>query len=130
MSFTSLPYPSGTPSSAPYSNTEIITYTPQTSASPQVIVSYVPMQTTYSTSPVGLPYISGQGTSFLSNISNDALYGIISAVGFVVLYTIVSLCYYYNAYKKEKKKVKRLSEFQVNTQYNNSRNVLNSLNSL
>ena len=43
------PYPTNTPSSAPYS----FSYqpTPIISASPEVVFSYVPMQTTYSASP-------------------------------------------------------------------------------
>jgi len=94
------PYPSPSPSSVPYS------FTPLLSVSPLPVA---PMQTTYSASPA---YISAD-TTILSHISDDAFYGIISAIIFTIVYSIFYAVYYYNKYKKEKVRVKRLTELQV-----------------
>jgi len=118
------PYPTNTPSSAPYS----FTYhpTPIISASPEVIVSYVPMQTTYSASPGARaqPLTISASSTILSHVSNDAFYGIICAIAFVILYTSTYSVYYYKKYKKEKLKVMRLSDFN-NKAHSNVRTVLN-----
>lgn len=117
------PYPTNTPSSAPYS----FTYqpTPFTSASPEVIVSYVPMQTTYSASPVGIirPMNSPQ-SNILSHVSDDALYGIICAIALVILYTSTYSVYYYKKYKKEKLRLKRLNDLSGKV-HSNVRSVIN-----
>ena len=100
------PYPTITPSSAAYSfNYQL---TPIISVSPE----YVPMQTTYSASPGGpvKPVSISAGSTILSHVSDDALYGIICAIALVILYTSTYSVYYYKKYKKEKVRVKRLSE--------------------
>ena len=111
------PYPSGTPSSQPFSFTPTpgsLTSVSPASSSPQVYVSYIPIPS-YSASPIGLP-ISSQMTlsqqSILSHVSDDAFYGIISAIAFLTLYTSIHALYYYKKYKKEKFRVKRLNELQ------------------
>jgi hypothetical protein len=104
------PYPTNTPSSAPYS----FSYqpTPIISASPEVVFSYVPMQTTYSASPGPRvqPLSLSTGSTILSNVSDDALYGIICAIVFVILYSSIHAVYYYNKYKKEKLRLKRFND--------------------
>ena len=118
------PYPINTPSSAPYS----FTYqpTPFTSASPEVIVSYVPMQTTYSASPEGRvqPVSISAGSNILSHVSDDALYGIICAISLVILYTSTYSVYYYKKYKKEKLRLKRLNDLSGKL-HSNVRSVIN-----
>jgi hypothetical protein len=67
----------------------------------------------YSSSPVGLPIsASYDKQKILSNISDDAFYGIICAIIFVVLYSSIHAIYYYNKYKKEKLRLKRFNELQ------------------
>jgi hypothetical protein len=100
------PYPSGTPSSPPLSFTP--TPGPLSSVSPQVVVSYVHM-ISYSASPVGLPILYNK-QKILSDISDDAFYGIICAIILVTLYTSFYAVYYYKKYKKERLRFKRLNE--------------------
>lgn len=102
------PYPSLTPSSAPYS----YTYSPPPilSVSPQPVV---PIQTTYSASPIMTPPYISTHTTILSHVSDDAFYGIISAIIFIIVYSIFYAVYYYKRFKKEKMRVKRLTELQV-----------------
>jgi hypothetical protein len=118
------PYPTNTPSSAPFS----FSYhpTPMISASPEVIVSYVPMQTTYSASPGPRvhPLSISANSTILSHVSNDAFYGIICAIAFVIIYTSSYSVYYYKKYKKEKIAVMRLSDFNGKS-HANVRTVLN-----
>ena len=109
------PYPSGTPSPAPFSFTPTpgqMSSASVATISPQVFVSYIPMPS-YSASPVGLP-ISGQMVqqNIMSHVSDDALYGIICAIAFVILYSSIHAIHYYKKYKKEKLRLKRLNELQ------------------
>jgi hypothetical protein len=48
----------------------------------------------------------------LSDISDDAFYGIICAIAFAILYSSIYAIYYYKKYKKEKLRLKRLNELQ------------------
>ena len=119
------PYPSSSPSSPPFSFTptpgSLSSVAPDSvapdsvapaSVSPEVFVSYMPMPS-YSSSPLArhIPLIS-TNQSILSRVSDDALYGIICAIAFVVLYSSVYAVYYYRKYKKEKLRLKRLNELQ------------------
>ena len=107
------PYPSSSPSSPPFS------YTPTpgslSTVSPQVFISYIPMPS-YSATPVGLPISAQSGQllqkKILSDVSDDALYGIICAIVVIILYTSIYAIYYYRKYKKEKLRVKRFNELQ------------------
>ena len=108
------PYPTSSPSAPPFSFTPTpgsLTSVSPASVSPQILVSYIPMPT-YSASPIGLPMISAKQNTILSNISDDAFYGIICAIMFVSLYSSIHAVYYYMKYKKEKLRVKRLNELQ------------------
>ena len=98
------PYPSGTPSSPPYSFTGI----PMSSVSVQATVQSQPTVQSHPN------HISSQ-VSILSHVSDDAFYGIICAIGVVVIYSISCWNYYYRAYKKEKLRVKRFNEVQWKT---------------
>ena len=115
------PYPSLSPSSQPFSFTPTpgslasasvasasLASASVASASPQVYLSYVPMPS-YSASPIGLPI---SASNILSHVSDDALYGIICAIVFLVLYSSIYAIYYYKKYKKEKFRFKRLNELQ------------------
>lgn len=118
------PYPSGTPSSQPFS----FTPTPGLliSASPKVFVSYIPMPS-YSASPIGLPtstQITSNEQTILSRVSDDAFYGIICAIVFITLYTSIHAIYYYRKYKKEKLRLKRLNDVNGKVHFS-LRNVLN-----
>ena len=114
------PYPSSSPSSPPFSFTptpgSLSSVAPASvapaSVSPEVFVSYMPMPS-YSSSPLArhIPLIS-TNQSILSRVSDDAFYGIICAIAFVVLYSSVHAIYYYRKYKKEKLRLKRLNELQ------------------
>ena len=114
------PYPSSSPSSPPFSFTptpgSLSSVAPASiapaSVSPEVFVSYMPMPS-YSSSPLArhMPLIS-TNQSILSRVSDDALYGIICAIIFVVLYSSIHAIYYYRKYKKEKLRMKRLNELQ------------------
>ena len=118
------PYPSGTPSSQPFSLTH--TRGPLNSASPYVYVSYVPMPS-YSASPIGLPtstQITPNQQTILSRVSDDAFYGIICAIVFVTLYTSIHAIYYYRKYKKEKLRLKRFNDVSGKVHFS-LRNVLN-----
>jgi hypothetical protein len=135
-----LPYPSMTPSSAPYSYTVTslpsITYTPVispspapaptsspfTSASPLVILSYAPMRTTFSASPY--PQSLSADASILSHLSNDAFYGIICAIIVVLVYLTVNSVYYYQKFKKERARIKRLADLHGKV-HSSVRDVLN-----
>jgi hypothetical protein len=107
------PYPTSSPSAPPFS------YTPTpgslSTVSPQVFISYIPMPS-YSASPVGLPISAQTGQllqkKILSDVSDDALYGIICAIVFIILYSSIYAVYYYRKYKKEKLRVKRFNELQ------------------
>ena len=107
------PYPTSSPSAPPFS----FTPTPGSlsTVSPQVFISYIPMPS-YSASPVSLPISAQTGQllqkNIISHVSDDALYGIICAIVFVLLYTSIYAIYYYNKYKKEKLRLKRLNELQ------------------
>jgi hypothetical protein len=107
------PYPTSSPSAPPFS----FTPTPGSlsTVSPQVFISYIPMPS-YSASPVSLPISAQTGQllqkNIISHVSDDALYGIICAIVFVVLYTSIYAIYYYNKYKKEKLRLKRFNELQ------------------
>lgn len=108
------PYPTSSPSSPPFSFTPTpgsLTTASPASNSPQVFVSYIPMPS-YSASPIGLPIISAKQTTILSRVSDDAFYGIICAIVFIILYTSIHAIYYYRKYKKEKFRIKRLTELQ------------------
>lgn len=112
------PYPTSSPSAPPFSFTptpgSLVSVSPA-SSSPQVFVSYVPMPT-YSASPIGLPISAQTGQllqkKILSDISDDAFYGIICAIVFVIIYSSFYAFYYYKKYKKEKLRVKRFNELQ------------------
>ncbi len=110
------PYPSGTPSSQPYS----FTATPAPLNTPYV--SYIAMPS-YSSSPRPT-YIIYDKQKILSDISDDAFYGIICAIIFVVLYSSIHAIYYYKKYKKEKLRLKRYNELQGKV-HSNVRTVLN-----
>jgi hypothetical protein len=100
------PYPSGTPSSQPFS------FTPTPGPLNTPYVSYIAMPS-YSSSPLGLPIsASYDKKKILSDISDDAFYGIICAIIFVVLYSSIHAIYYYKKYKKEKLRLKRFNELQ------------------
>ena len=105
------PYPTSSPSAPPFSFTP--TQGPLTTSSPQVFISYIPMPS-YSASPVGLPISAQmvQQNTILSRVSDDALYGIICAIVFVILYSSIYAIYYYRKYKKEKLRLKRFNELQ------------------
>jgi hypothetical protein len=70
----------------------------------------------YSATPVGLPISAQSGQllqkKILSDVSDDALYGIICAIVVIILYTSIYAIYYYRKYKKEKLRVKRFNELQ------------------
>ena len=126
-----LPYPSMTPSSAPYSFTvtsfPTITFTPSPAPAPtsspfssaSAEVSYVPMR---SASP--FPRAISANASILSYVSDDAFYGIICAIVVVILYSIINAVYYYKKFKKERARIKRLSDLQGKV-HSSVRNVLN-----
>ena len=76
------------------------------SASPHV---YLHMPS-YSPSPIGLPIYASNKQNILSHVSDDAFYGIICAIVFLILYSSIHALYYYNKYKKEKLRLKRLNE--------------------
>ena len=122
-------YPSGTPSSQPFSFTPTpgsISTNFVASASPYVYISYVPMPS-YSASPVGLPIsakITANPQTILSRVSDDAFYGIICAIVFITLYTSIHAIYYYRKYKKEKLRLKRLNDVNGKVHFS-LRNVLN-----
>lgn len=122
------PYPSLTPSSQPFSFTptpgSLTSVTPLHSVSPQVYLSYIPMPS-YSATPVSLPISAAMvRQKILSDVSDDAFYGIICAIAFLVLYTSIHAVYYYKKYKKEKLRVKRLNELQGKV-HSSVRSVLN-----
>jgi hypothetical protein len=108
------PYPSPSSSSPPLSFTP--TAGSLSSVSPQIFVSYLPMPS-YSASPVGLP-ISYSKEQILSDVSNDAFYGIICAIAVTVIYTSSYAVYYYRKYKKEKLRLKRLNEIHAKSVLN------------
>ena len=114
------PYPSLSPSSQPFS----FTPTPGSlsSISPASSLSYVPMPS-YSSSPIGLPMALNK-QKILSDVSDDALYGIICAIVFLILYSSIYAVYYYRKYKKEKLRVKRLNDLN-NKIHSTVRGVLN-----
>jgi tellurite resistance protein TehA-like permease len=67
----------------------------------------------YSASPIGLPISAAMvRQKILSDVSDDAFYGIICAIAFLILYTSIHAIYYYKKYKKEKLRVKRFNELQ------------------
>ena len=121
------PYPSITPSSQPFSFTPTpgpLTSVTPASVSPQVYLSYIPMPS-YSASPVGLPISAAMvRQKILSDVSDDAFYGIICATVFLILYASIHAVYYYKKYKKEKLRVKRLNELQGKV-HSSVRSVLN-----
>lgn len=104
------PYPSPSPSSPPFSLTptpgSLISSSPAT-LSPQVFISYTPIPS-YSAPPIS----TGQFVqrTILSDVSNDAFYGIICAITIALFYSSTYAIYYYKKYKKEKNRVKRLNE--------------------
>ena len=95
------PYPSWSPSSAPYS----FTATPGPTASP-----YTP-RPSHSPSNLPLPVLYNK-QKILSDVSDDAFYGIMCAVVFVTVFTCIHLAYYYRKFKKERLRLKRLNELQ------------------
>jgi hypothetical protein len=95
------PYPSWSPSSAPYS----FTATPGPTASP-----YTP-RPSHSPSSLPLPVLYNK-QKILSDVSDDAFYGIMCAVVFVTVFTCIHLAYYYRKFKKERLRLKRLNELQ------------------
>ena len=108
------PYPSLSPSSQPFSFTPTpgslssasVASASVASASPHV---YLHMPS-YSPSPIGLPIYASNKQNILSHVSDDAFYGIICAIVFLILYSSSYAVYYYRKYKKEKLRVKRLNE--------------------
>lgn len=126
------PYPSSSPSSPPFSFTPtsgpLSSVAPASvsppSTSPQVVVSYMPMPS-YSASPISHPISSTMvRQKILSDVSDDAFYGIICAIIFVLLYSSIHAIYYYRKYKKEKLRMKRLNELQGKV-HSSVRSVLN-----
>jgi hypothetical protein len=65
------------------------------------------MQAYISSSPTRLV---DYNKNILSDVSNDAFYGLICAIVFLVLYSSIWARHYYKKYKKEKLKSKRLAE--------------------
>lgn len=118
------PYPSLSPSSQPFS----FTPTPGPLATASVAsasVASAPVDSgsvasasphlylhmpSYSPSPIGLPISASNKQNILSHVSDDAFYGIICAIVFLILYSSIHALYYYNKYKKEKLRLKRLNE--------------------
>ena len=122
------PYPSLTPSSQPFSFTPtpgpLTSASLALSASPEVYLSRVPMPS-YSSSPIGISSaIVYNRQKILSDVSDDAFYGIICAIVFLILYTSIHSIYYYKKYKKEKLRVKRFNELQGKV-HSTVRSVLN-----
>jgi hypothetical protein len=125
-----LPYPSMTPSSAPYSytTTSLSTYSPFVSPSPAPAPTSSPFASVSSQfrSLSASPYQAAISThsSILSNVSDDAFYGIICAIVVVILYTLVNAIYYYKKFKKERARIKRLADLHGKS-HSSVRNVLN-----
>jgi hypothetical protein len=79
----------------------------------------------YSSSPIGISSaIVYNRQKILSDVSDDAFYGIICAIVFLILYTSIHSIYYYKKYKKEKLRVKRFNELQGKV-HSTVRSVLN-----
>jgi hypothetical protein len=118
LSFSSSPWYSYTISStSSYSPQDSFTptytaqpsFTPTYTAQPSFIPTYTAqpsITSTYTTKPLvtnsPLAQMQPQNRNILANLSDDAVYGILCAIAFVIIYSTYNATHYYTAYKNEK----------------------------
>ena len=106
-------------------------FTPSYTAQPSFIPTYTAQMSptsTYTTkplvtnSPVAQPQM--QNRNILANLSDDALYGIIGAIVFIIMYSTYNAIHYYTAYNNEKMRKRVADNVTFNPYHANARDII------